>query len=100
VTLRVTDEGDKILFTVMDNGIGMDEEVKEKVFKRFFTTKGNKGTGLGLCVSHKVIQEMGGEITFESEKGVGTSFRIAVPKIPVESTQEDISSQRKQCSFS
>jgi len=100
VTLRVTDEGDKLLFTVMDNGIGMDEEVKEKVFKRFFTTKGNKGTGLGLCVSHKVIQEMGGEITFESEKGVGTSFRIAVPKIPVESTQEDISSQRKQCSFS
>jgi len=97
VELKVTERENSILFTIVDNGIGMDEEAKEKVFKRFFTTKGNKGTGLGLCVSHKVIQEMGGEIKFESEKGVGTNFEISVPKIPMESA--NISAQPKGCSF-
>jgi PAS domain S-box-containing protein len=78
----VTELSERILIEVKDNGTGMGEEEKSKVFKRFFTTKGNKGTGLGLCVTHKVVQEMGGEIDFDSQKGKGTTFKVYLPKLP------------------
>lgn len=80
VEIHLTDLEKYFVIEIKDNGIGMDEVTKEKVFTRFFTTKGNKGTGLGLCVTHKVVQEIGGEIEFQSQKGVGTTFRVILPK--------------------
>lgn len=65
--------------SVTDNGQGMDEATKRKLFAEFFTTKGGRGTGLGLPVTKKLIEEMGGTITFHSTVGRGTRFVLALP---------------------
>lgn len=65
--------------TISDNGLGMAPEVQAKLFTSFFSTKGHRGTGLGLLVTRKVIEEHGGTIEVASEKGSGTSFTIRLP---------------------
>jgi len=65
---------------VSDSGIGMSPETQAKLFQVFFSTKGSKGTGLGLAVSYKIIKEHGGNISVDSEKGKGTKFTITLPK--------------------
>jgi signal transduction histidine kinase len=70
-----------IIFEVADNGTGMDYEVKQKVFTNFFSTKAlNKGTGLGLLTTRKIVQEHGGKVGFESVEGVGSTFRLEFPR--------------------
>ncbi|MDP2799680.1 MAG: ATP-binding protein, partial [Deltaproteobacteria bacterium] len=64
---------------VSDNGCGMDEEVKDKIFASFFSTKGGVGTGLGLLVTQKIIKEHGGTISVKSEPGEGSTFTIRLP---------------------
>ena len=65
---------------IKDNGVGIPDEIKEKVFDPFFTTKDiNKGTGIGLSIVNSIIKEHEGEISFESEKGRGTCFIIKLP---------------------
>jgi len=68
-----------VQYEAMDNGCGMDDETKANVFNKFFSTKGSKGTGLGLMITQKIVQEHGGEIAFTSEKGKGTTFVIRLP---------------------
>ena len=80
VVLRVRDEGGDLIFEVADNGCGMDWEVKEKVFTTFFTTKGGKGTGLGLLTTRKIVQEHGGRIEVQSTPEEGSLFRIRLPR--------------------
>jgi signal transduction histidine kinase len=81
VLLRILKtKGWAVAFQVVDNGCGMDEETKEKIFQRFFTTKGSRGTGLGLMITKKIIDEHEGEIDFESETGKGTRFVIKLPE--------------------
>ncbi len=65
---------------VADSGVGMSPETQTKLFQVFFSTKGSKGTGLGLAVSYKIIKEHGGNISVDSEKGKGTKFTITLPK--------------------
>jgi signal transduction histidine kinase/ActR/RegA family two-component response regulator len=65
--------------SVADNGSGMPPEVQARVFEPFFSTKGEKGTGLGLAMVYGVVEQHGGRITLESEVGRGTTFRIALP---------------------
>jgi signal transduction histidine kinase len=78
--LQTEDEGGQTtLFEVTDNGSGMTNEVKEKLFTRFFSTKGGRGTGLGLLNTQKIIHEHGGEITVESKDGKGTTFLVKIP---------------------
>lgn len=69
-----------VRFKVMDNGTGIDEEVRKRLFKDFYTTKGYKGTGLGLPVTQKIVKEHGGEIFFETEWGKGTTFTLLLPE--------------------
>jgi signal transduction histidine kinase len=64
---------------VNDNGSGMTDEVKEKIFGSFFSTKGSQGTGLGLLVSRKLIEEHGGTIDVTSQLGEGTTFTVRLP---------------------
>ena len=66
-------------FDISDNGHGMDDAVRKKLFASFFSTKGAKGTGLGLLVTRKLVQEHGGTIEVQSEVGVGTTFTIRFP---------------------
>lgn len=65
---------------VEDNGPGMPPEIQAKIFEPFFSTKGSRGTGLGLAVVRKTIEEHGGKLTLDSEVGRGTIFRIQLPR--------------------
>ena len=80
VIIKTREEDDYILFEVVDNGLGMTKEVQTKVFDRFFSTKGGRGTGLGLLVTRKIIDEQGGSIAFETEPGKGTTFTMRFPR--------------------
>jgi signal transduction histidine kinase len=70
--------GEYVEITIQDTGIGMDEEVKKSIF-RPFSTHSKGGTGLGLVIVQKIIQEHHGEITFNSSPGLGTTFQIRLP---------------------
>lgn len=80
VKVRVFENEGTVVFEVVDNGCGMDYEIKKKVFTTFFTTKGLGGSGLGLLMTKKIIHEHGGRIDLESEPGEGTTFRIRLPR--------------------
>ncbi len=81
ISFNVSQENGHVVFDVLDNGPGMDEETRRNLFNIFFSSKGRKGTGLGLFVSNKIIQQHGGLIEVDSKKGEGTHFRIRLPKI-------------------
>jgi len=70
------ESGDTFLLEVTDNGVGMTDGQKAKLFTRFYSTKGGRGTGLGLLVTQKIVQEMGGEIQVTSQPGKGTTFSV------------------------
>lgn len=70
---------DRYTLSVADDGAGIAPEHRAKLFAEFFTTKGSRGTGLGLPVTKKLILAMGGTITFHSVLGSGTRFVIALP---------------------
>lgn len=80
VRVRVFEKKRIIFFEVIDNGCGMENEVKTKIFNTFFTTKGLSGTGLGLLMTRKIIQEHGGSIKLETEPDKGSTFRILLPR--------------------
>ncbi len=84
VMIRTRKEDGYVRFDIADNGMGMNREVQSKLFGRFFSTKGGKGTGLGLLVTQKIVDEQGGNISFESELGKGTTFTMRFPKRPSE----------------
>ncbi len=80
VRVRTMREDERALgFEVSDNGCGMDEEIKERLFTSFFTTKEGRGTGLGLLNTQKIVKEHGGTITVDSEPGKGSNFTIRIP---------------------
>jgi len=67
-------------YQVQDNGCGMTSEVKRNIFQRFFSTKGSEGTGIGLMITKKIVDEHHGDIRVESEEGAGSRFFIRIPK--------------------
>jgi signal transduction histidine kinase len=69
-------------YQVLDNGCGMDPAIKKNIFKRFFSTKGSEGTGIGLMITKKIIDEHNGMIEVESKKGSGSKFFLKLPKKP------------------
>ncbi|MEJ2281964.1 MAG: response regulator [Desulfobacterales bacterium] len=71
-----------IVFEINDDGIGMDRETRESLFTLFFSSKGNKGTGLGLFIANKIIEQHGGQIEVASKPNRGSSFRITLPLKP------------------
>ncbi|WP_298869270.1 ATP-binding protein [uncultured Gimesia sp.] len=72
---------DQIMIMISDNGPGIPEEQINKIFNLFESTKGSRGTGIGLAVSQKIIREHGGEISIESEGGKGSRFTLSVPRL-------------------
>jgi PAS domain S-box-containing protein len=94
VKVCVFEQGGTLSYEVSDNGVGMDCEIKNKVFTTFFTTKGLGGTGLGLMVTRKIVQQHGGTIEMESVKEEGSTFRISLPRsrLPKPCTDEPVTS--------
>ncbi len=71
--------GDAVCFEVEDNGAGIPEETSERIYERFFSTKGLQGTGLGLLIVQQIVEEHHGRIQIDTEEGKGTTFRIVIP---------------------
>ena len=86
IVFGVREQQDHIVFDVFDDGIGMDSDTRQKLFTPFFSSKGNKGTGLGLFISNKIIEQHGGKIVVKSTVGQGTLFKVIIPKIALETT--------------
>jgi predicted ATPase/signal transduction histidine kinase/tRNA A-37 threonylcarbamoyl transferase component Bud32 len=82
ITITTRRENDQVKISIADNGMGMSEEVKQRIFDHLFTTKGvNKGTGLGLAIARQIVEDThGGKLTCNSVLGEGTEFVIAVPQ--------------------
>jgi two-component system cell cycle sensor histidine kinase/response regulator CckA len=75
--------GDYAVVSIADEGCGMTEEVRAKIFAPFFTTKpAGKGTGLGLATCQRIVAQWSGHIAVESECGVGTRFDVYLPRVP------------------
>jgi two-component system cell cycle sensor histidine kinase/response regulator CckA len=75
--------GDYAVLSIADEGCGMTEEVRAKIFAPFFTTKpAGKGTGLGLATCQRIVAQWSGHIAVESECGVGTRFDVYLPRVP------------------
>jgi PAS domain S-box-containing protein len=72
-------EGDRLRLRFADTGTGMPDDVREKIFDPFYSTKGAQGTGLGLSVSYSIIERHEGVIRCDSEVGKGTTFTIEIP---------------------
>ena len=84
VTVQSACEAGKFIrISVNDNGIGMSQSVRNKLFTSFFSTKGHRGTGLGLLVTRKSVEEHGGTIEVVSEEGKGTVFTLRLPFHPM-----------------
>lgn len=83
------DVGDYVLLSITDTGIGMNQEVKEKIFDPFYSTKGSQGTGLGLSQVYGFIQRSKGVIKVYSESGHGTRFTIYFPRHLENTSEED-----------
>jgi signal transduction histidine kinase len=91
IAFRVRGEGEDIVFDIIDNGMGMEQETKEKMFTLFFSSKGAKGTGLGLYISNQVVQQHGGRIAVASEFGEGTTVTVTLPRErPAETAPREI----------
>ena len=71
--------GSHLLFEVSDDGIGMDQQTQEKLFSMFFSSKGQKGTGLGLFIAQRVIRQHQGTVSVLSSLGKGTTVSILIP---------------------
>ena len=80
VTITSSFENGNLVYQVKDNGGGMDSDVKKKIFSTFFTTKGGKGTGLGLLTTRKIVQEHGGRINVSTKRNQGTTFKMVFPR--------------------
>ncbi len=79
VSCRYDPEGKRTIISVTDNGPGIDPNVARHLFELFHSTKGNRGTGLGLPVARKIVEEHDGTLSVESRTGHGTTFEISLP---------------------
>lgn len=80
VHFAVWNTANHIVFSIEDNGPGMDQETQDKIFSLFFSTKGNKGTGLGLFIANQIIEQHGGRIEVNSQIDQGSRFTIRLPR--------------------
>lgn len=83
--------GEYVCLSISDNGCGMDKEIVECVFEPFFTTKAvGDGTGLGLTTVYSMVEQVGGHIEIDSDKGLGTKFSIYWPRHEEEEEEEEV----------
>jgi len=80
ISTRLSSKGNEVVIVVADNGPGIPPEQRLQIFEPFHSTKGQKGTGLGLAAARKIVEEHGGTITVKSEVGKGAGFLIRLPR--------------------
>ncbi len=83
------EEGKSVTIMVRDNGIGMDQKVLDKIWEPFWSTKGSRGTGLGLAVTKKILTEHGARVETKSAVGKGTEFRIQLSILYLDELMEN-----------
>ncbi len=88
IIFGVDQDQENIIFDIRDNGVGMDDEIRDNIFNLFYSSKGKKGTGLGLFITRNIIQQHGGTIEVDSTLGQGTHFRVIMPKILPQEAKE------------
>ena len=82
LSVKTKRNGNDILISIMDNGSGIPQKIREKIFQPFFTSKpAGQGTGLGLSLSYDIVKAHGGEITVNSKEGEFTEFKIQIPAV-------------------
>ena len=96
VVVRVRGTPDHVEFEFEDNGIGMDQETREKAFTLFFSSKGMEGTGLGLFIADRIARAHHGSIDLESELGVGTRFVVRLPRVHPDPQESEEPQQSKK----
>lgn len=80
-------DAERVIVEVRDTGAGIPAENRTRIFDAFFTTKGvGEGSGLGLAICYRIVKDIGGDLTVESEMGVGTTFRVSLPVAKAEAT--------------
>lgn len=82
IKINLKKQENSFLFTIEDNGIGIADEDKDKIFNPFFTgdkSHNKEGSGLGLPLVKSIVEKLGGEISFESERSKGTTFTVCLP---------------------
>lgn len=81
ISIKVTADSQNLKITIADNGEGMSDDVKQRLFENFFTTKpAGQGTGLGMAITRDIIEKKhAGRLDFESSYGIGTTFTITIP---------------------
>jgi signal transduction histidine kinase len=79
ISMKTWRENNQVVLSIADNGVGMSDQTKDKVFDPYFTTKGPSGVGLGLSMAYGIITRHGGDISVESSLGKGTTFYIRFP---------------------
>ena len=82
VKIRCQSQGEQMLVSVRDNGKGMSPEVLKHIFEPFYSTKKDKGTGLGMFITYGIVRKLGGEIHVQSEEGRGSTISITLPLTP------------------
>jgi len=81
VIFAVRQDADAVIFEITDNGVGMNRETRENMFNLFFSSKGHAGSGLGLFIANRIVQQHGGSIGVASEPGKGSRFTIRMPRV-------------------
>ncbi len=82
VTVRSVQDGDRVRIDVTDTGTGIAPEVQPRIFETYYTTKpAGEGTGLGLPIVKSIVEEHGGEVTFKTQAGQGTTFSVYLPVV-------------------
>lgn len=81
ITIYTEESNDEVVIRIKDNGVGIPDEIKNRIWEPFFTTKEvGVGTGLGMSITYGIIEKHGGKIELTSELGMGTEFAITLPK--------------------
>ncbi|WP_242844621.1 ATP-binding response regulator [Clostridium novyi] len=100
IRISTVDKDDYVVIEIEDNGVGINEGIENRIFQPFFTTKGKKGSGLGLSIAYKIIQSIGGNIRCKSAKNKGTKFIIKLPICNIKKIEENKSHKKIGDSFS
>ena len=88
LTIRIWRDQRGFEIAIIDDGPGIPEDIRDRLFDPFVTSGKQGGTGLGTSIAKKIIEDHGGQISFETQAGIGTTFRIRLPGLPSEATRE------------